>query len=221
MTGTSCRSTMRRKVMQMSIRLPRYARTIVLSVIAIGVLVGHPAGRPIRTASAQAPNNYVPIGSFDYADFEEMRGWTCGQDQWTAALEVHIYASNWDSAWCQEVDGERVCLAAGGTANRPGDEVLRQMCGGTSEHAFEIATPAGLDDGQAHKLYAYALNIDGIGQQNGTNPLLANSPRLLPARPGQCGPEGTTEVNTAICASDPDCIRHAIGLDPVSWTGGD
>lgn len=104
---------------------------------------------------------YNPIGFHDLSDCTQTVGWTCDQDDFTAPLTVHIY--------------EGATFLGSAVANVAREPGVAAACGGNANHGFTFATPAGLKDGVAHSITAYAINI-GTGTGN---PAIGGGPRTI------------------------------------------
>jgi hypothetical protein len=112
----------------------------------------------------QAVNN-LPTGSHDGINQTNTWGWTCDADNYAQAIAVHFYMNG-------PAGGGGVFLGST-TANLTRSDVA-SVCGGYTNHGFNFTLPAAVKDGDQHWIYAYAISIGG-----GTNPVLANSPKLF------------------------------------------
>jgi hypothetical protein len=112
-----------------------------------------------------------PQGYLDKVDCDKIAGWACDSTDFTKPVQIHIY------------DGSKFVTAV--TANQQRSDVAAS-CGGTTAHGFSLDLPASLLDGKSHDINAYAIALDGSGQ----NPKLSGSPKTL---------------NTATCFSPPTC----------------
>jgi len=104
---------------------------------------------PLVTLAQSLPANNTPQGYLDTANCDVIAGWAVDPDEPTAQIAVHIYKNG--SA------GSGTFVAAT-TANLNRADV--------GDHAFQIATPAELKNGQAQTLYAHAIDTSGNGLAN-------------------------------------------------------
>jgi ribonuclease BN (tRNA processing enzyme) len=127
-----------------------------------------PAGAVDPGDGAYFPENYSPVGAFDYADCNSFSGWACDANDYANPIAVHFYADG--------KIGSGVFIGSV-TANSVREAAVGNQCGGNNEHGFYLATPNSLKDGKSHAIYAYPANIPAGG-----SPLLAKSPKTI-----QCG----------------------------------
>lgn len=106
------------------------------------------------------PNNSNPIGYHDTADCSLIQGWSCDSDDYSQALQIHVY--------------EGSTFLGATTANVPREVGVANSCGGYADHGFAFTTPDSLKDGLPHSITTYAINIPA-----GTNIALTNSPRTI------------------------------------------
>jgi hypothetical protein len=118
-----------------------------------------PAGVPVHN----------PVGSHDFSDCTETKGWACDENDYSAGLTIHFYADG--------PAGTGTFLGSA-TANQIRMGGLGGNCGVAAgvptSHDFTFPTPASLKDGSQHTIYAYALNVP-----SGPNPILSFSPKTL------------------------------------------
>ena len=98
-------------------------------------------------------------------------GWTCDADSYKTALDVKIYADGLR-------DSSGGVLIGTVSANQNGGTTVANQCGGNPNHAFTFNTPASLNDGSNHQIYAYGINIG-----SGNDTLLTNSPITINCAP--------------------------------------
>ena len=118
-----------------------------------------------------APQNTLPKGYLDGADCSAIWGWSV--DYNLTGSPVHI-----------EVDDVAGRSVITGLSNLYRSDV-NSVLGLTGNHAFNIATPTSLKDGNAHIIYVYGVDIDASGNPTGDKFLLNGSPKTI-----TCG--GTT-----------------------------
>jgi hypothetical protein len=118
--------------------------------------------------STPLPTNAPPKGYLDGADCDRVWGWSQDTDAATSGIDVHLYFGG--AAGDPNAEGVPV------TANLTRDD----LCGplGSCEHAFEVASPLSLHDGQPHAIHAY-----GIDSAGGANAELSQSPATLTCAP--------------------------------------
>jgi lysozyme len=104
-----------------------------------------------------------PHGYLDVADCSGVHGWAQDPKDPGAAIQVHVYL------------GGPAGSGAPGIPMTAGDE-RDDLCSviGSCNHAYNLAPPYSLVDGQPHEIHAY-----GIDPAGGVNPELTNSPRTL------------------------------------------
>src|SRR3989344_4139300 len=110
----------------------------------------------------------TPKGAHDSSNATFSDGWTCDPDDYNQAITVHFYKDG-------PVGGGGVFVGAA-TANLARESAVGDQCGGNRNHGFSFPTPDSLKDGNAHQVYAYALNIGPAAN----NPLLSGSPKTMP-----------------------------------------
>jgi hypothetical protein len=122
------------------------------------------------------PVNQPPQGYLDEAGCTTIRGWAYDPDQKDTALDVQIYidvgpgvAGAAPIATVADVHRDDLCTAIG-----------------SCEHGFELATPASLLDGQAHSVWALAVDASGSPETE-----LAQSPASLSCPDGGGGSSGS------------------------------
>jgi hypothetical protein len=105
-----------------------------------------------------------PKGWLDSVDANGVAyGWACDPDSYAAALEVRFY-----------LDGApgTGSFLGNPTASLTRESAVGDACGGSRNHGFAFTLPQSVHDGQAHQLYAYAVNIG-----DGNNAQLSDSPK--------------------------------------------
>ncbi|MCB9605882.1 MAG: hypothetical protein H6716_04775 [Polyangiaceae bacterium] len=114
------------------------------------------------------PSNQPPKGYLDTADCESVGGWSQDVDTAGSPNDVHLY-----------FDGPAGDAAATSVA-LTADQYREDLCGalGSCEHAYEVASPLSLHDGQEHSVYAYGIDTSG-----GANSQLTNSPKSFRCEP--------------------------------------
>jgi len=112
--------------------------------------------------TALAATNYQPKGYLDGADCNNISGWACDANDYSAALEIHFYAD--------APAGQGGVFIGSATANIAREAAVGMQCGGNAKHGFSFSTPSTIKNGQNHKIYAYAINTP-----TGANPALVNS----------------------------------------------
>ncbi len=152
-------------------------------------LTCHPT--PTRTPSPTITPTPIPtnsaIGALSDPTCNVIYGWAGDKDDPNRAVEVHLYADGpyssgrFITSLLADLPRETpVCSILGGIncGVCPADQ---PQC----KHGFALTNlPAWLLDGQAHPIYAYALNLAGTSGDPAT--LLAGSPKVL-----QCLPTAT------------------------------
>jgi hypothetical protein len=116
----------------------------------------------INSMTALAAINYQPKGYLDGANCNNIGGWTCDANDYSAALEVHFYAD--------APAGQGGVFIGSTTANITREAAVGAQCGGNAKHGFSFSTPSTIKNGQVRKIYAYAINTPA-----GANPALINS----------------------------------------------
>jgi hypothetical protein len=106
----------------------------------------------------------APIGYFDGATCAQTWGWTCDADNWGTVLDIHFYADG--------PSGNGAFI--GGTKANVSRPDVAGVCGGTTAHGFNLPPSPLVKLGDAHAIYAYALDPQG-----GPATLLTWSPRAL------------------------------------------
>jgi hypothetical protein len=126
--------------------------------------------------------NVLPKGFIERSG-GTMSGWTCDANEFSQALEVHLYATNAPplcgntSECCFVVDGaggDFVCLVGGVVASIPREPAVAHLCGNAANHGF-TSTFASLGVPSGSHVYAYAINTPA-----GTNVPLIGSPVVAP-----------------------------------------
>lgn len=164
---------------------------------------------PIASISPNISYIYYNPGVQDAANCNAISGWAFDSDNWWTSINVDMY------------DGQ---AGAGGTPiGRYPTNVLRNdvnaFFGISGNHGYSIATPAVLKDGNVHQIYMYAIGVDGAGNIDGGNWMLANSPITI----GPCVKKPVGTIDTADCTSitgwvyDPDNTSKS--LDINIWNG--
>jgi len=97
------------------------------------------------------PASFNPTGRVDSVSCDAVSGWTCDRDDFSRALDVHVYA-----------DG--VFLGAA-RASQTREPAVAAVCGGAAAHGYRFELPESLRDGRARNIVAYAINI-GRGTGN-------------------------------------------------------
>lgn len=118
--------------------------------------------------TAPLPTNQPPKGYLDGADCEAIGGWSQDLDTPTSANDVHLYFDG--------PAGDANATSVSLTANQYREDLCAAV--GSCEHAFEVASPLSLHDGQEHEVYAYGIDTSG-----GANSQLSNSPRSFRCEP--------------------------------------
>ncbi|MBX7100547.1 MAG: hypothetical protein K1X89_22710 [Myxococcaceae bacterium] len=115
-------------------------------------------------ARPPAPPNAPPHGYLDGASGTAVGGWAQDPDAPTAGIDVHVY-----------FNGPAGSPAATGVAVHA-NQSRADLCGplGSCNHAFSLATPRSVCDGQAHEVHAY-----GIDSAGGANAELSQSPKSV------------------------------------------
>jgi hypothetical protein len=126
-----------------------------------------------------------PIGYFDAADVNGLKGWACDIDALSTALHVDFYVDG-PAGQGTQIDG------AFTTIDRPDTGSMCKDAAGnpTTKHGFLLplsSIPAQFQDGRPHQIYAYALNQGG----GTTNPQLGLSPRTFTYAPATPTPTFT------------------------------
>ncbi|MFA5068319.1 MAG: hypothetical protein WC466_09865 [Candidatus Izemoplasmatales bacterium] len=109
-----------------------------------------------------AATNELPNGYLDGANCNNIGGWTCDANDYSAPLEVHFYAD--------APAGQGGVFIGSTTANITREAAVGAQCGGNAKHGFSFSTPSTIKNGQVRKIYAYAINTPA-----GANPALINS----------------------------------------------
>ncbi|HAO64925.1 TPA: hypothetical protein DCQ44_03010, partial [Candidatus Taylorbacteria bacterium] len=146
----------------------------------------------------------TPTGAFDNATCSIVQGWACDADNYATTLSVDLYK-----------DGQ---YGTGTYISRypAGDSRSDLVCGGTSNHAFNIATPDvdslghSLKDGTNHTLYAYAINAPGTG---GLNKLLPGYPKTI-----NCPAVNPTPTQLSVTCSAPSGVTSTVTGSPITYT---
>jgi lysozyme len=133
------------------------------TVPGIGGNVDHDVFNGDLNALKQFAGQEPPRGYLDVADCSGVHGWAQDPKDPGAAIQVHVYL------------GGPAGSGAPGVPITAGDE-RDDLCGplGSCNHAFDLAPPYSLLDGQPHEIHAY-----GIDPAGGVNPELSYSPRTL------------------------------------------
>jgi hypothetical protein len=118
--------------------------------------------------SSPLPTNAPPQGYLDGSDCERVWGWSQDPDQKTSANDVHLYFDG--PAGDPNAEGVPV------TANLERADLCDPL--GSCAHAYEVASPLSLHDGQPHAVHAY-----GIDSAGGANAELSQSPATLTCAP--------------------------------------
>lgn len=126
-----------------------------------------------------------PFGSFDGADCNVAAGWAFDPD-YAGSITVSIYRDG--------PAGAGGTLAASLTANQSRPDVGAIYPGHTNS-GWSWAIPAGLKNGVAHSLYAYATDVTSSGVATGYNVLLGGSPKSI-----TCNTPPTGAFTNAVCA---------------------
>ncbi|OGR46420.1 MAG: hypothetical protein A2X37_07800 [Elusimicrobia bacterium GWA2_66_18] len=153
---------------------------------------------PLAPPKARAAD---PKGGFSIADCVGSRGWACDPDNYAKSLEIKLFVDG--------PAGTGVLLDGGPFKADVYNPMVAQQCNQGAYHAFDIATPAGLKDGKAHAVYAYAVDNTGSGKV-----LLSGSPKTIACRPPDATPP-------AIIITAPKNGEAVSGLVEVSATAGD
>lgn len=125
-------------------------------------------------------------GWFDRVTDDVIEGWLCNPQSAALPLNVHLYASNLETAkydpaggplvndgssYCFTWNNERVCHVASAVADVAREKEVADLCGGNGNHGFRIATPYRLKRGGIHRVYAFAVDAEVSG-----SPTLPASP---------------------------------------------
>ncbi len=118
--------------------------------------------------SSPLPANKAPTGYLDGSGCDRVWGWAQDPDVAQSAIDVHLYFGG----PAGDANSEGVVVKA--------DQDRDDLCGplGSCNHAFEVASPLSLHDGQAHAVHAY-----GIDSAGGPNTQLVQSPATLQCEP--------------------------------------
>ncbi|MFO0566445.1 MAG: SpoIID/LytB domain-containing protein [Polyangiaceae bacterium] len=127
------------------------------------------------SGSCVTPVNQPPTGYLDDAGCATIRGWAYDPDQPSVALSVEIYV---DAA-----PGTAGASPLTTTANVSRPDLCTAI--GSCEHGFELPTPAGLLDGQAHTVWAVGVDSSGTPKLE-----LGTSPKTLTCNPSAGGASG-------------------------------
>lgn len=138
-------------------------------VYAVGQPVGGGAGVKLVNSplyiTFPAPTNQVPNGAQDdlwaTGQTVKVRGWACDPDANSQSLNIYVYAATWNMP--DPIAGG-AALVTSGTANLTRSDV-GGVCGGTTQHGFELTLPEQLNTGVPRYIYTYVLD--------------ANTPNLL------------------------------------------
>ncbi len=114
------------------------------------------------------PPDAPPNGHLDTAACDAIGGWTQDPDSPKNPLSVHL---TFDAPTGK---------AGSGTMKTIADAYRADLCTslGTCDHAWSVATPLGLQDGQKHTVYAY-----GEDAENSSLQLLTNAPKSFTCQP--------------------------------------
>lgn len=107
-----------------------------------------------------------PKGFHDSVDNNSCstQGWTCDADNWNSQLEVKFYTNR-----------DRQNYIGNITANQTSEQAVKDSCGGNNvDHRFRYTLPTSFNDGTAHDIYAFGINVGGGGDS-----LLTNSPQSI------------------------------------------
>lgn len=145
-------------------------------------------GAPVPVVPPPPSPPASPRGAHVSSDCTQSVGWACDPSDYSAALVVHFYA---DGTAPGNFIGSIVASEVNGLA--------ASQCGGVTTHGFTFPTPPSLQNGIAHTIYAFAINIGP-----GTDTLLTGSPRGTPVcltapPPPPPGPPPAPPCGTMIC----------------------
>jgi len=112
-----------------------------------------------------APPAKDPIGYQGATDCNEIKGWTCDEDNYDQALQVHFYKDG------PAGTGTFMGATTASLTREPG---VAAACGGNANHGFSFDTPEDFKDDTSHSIYAHAINIG-----TGKNVLLGTSPKSV------------------------------------------
>lgn len=146
-------------------------------------------------------------GALDTVDCDLIRGWAFDESVGTAQIKVHIYI---DDKPHQEI-----------TANQSRPDVGTAYPGIGNNHGFSLATPAIIKDSGEHSVSAYAIGIDGNGNQNSVNPvigvlsvnLVCKKPTVVP--PATTPPKPVTPTPVTIVPPKPVTPTPVTVVPPV------
>lgn len=124
-------------------------------------------------------NAAPPTGTFDQATCTQLAGWARDADT-SVPLRVHVYKNG--------PYGQGGVFVGSYLAK----ELRTDLPFRDQKHGFAIPTPSTLKLGVAVPVYVYAINVNWNGDPDGTNPLLASSPRTI-----TCNPVGRDEDTSA------------------------
>ena len=118
-----------------------------------------PGNPPIGTIDSVTSG---AVGSCGYVG-----GWAFDPDVPSQSIHVHIYVDGQagSGAWGKDT---------GATSVSRSD--VNTVYGITGTHGYGYQIPSNIATAGTHTVYAYGIGIDGIGVQDGQNPLLKNSP---------------------------------------------
>ena len=129
------------------------------------------------TGASVAPVNQPPQGFLDEASCSTLRGWAYDPDQPAKAIEVDLYVD--------VAPGQAGATPITVTANVSRPDLCAAI--GSCEHGFELPTPAALQDGQAHTVWAVGVDASGAPEKE-----LGASPKTLTCATGSGGAAGSS-----------------------------
>ncbi|MCK6536946.1 MAG: SpoIID/LytB domain-containing protein [Polyangiaceae bacterium] len=129
------------------------------------------------TGACVAPVNQSPQGFLDEASCSTLRGWAYDPDQPAKAIEVDLYVD--------VAPGQAGATPITVTANVSRPDLCAAI--GSCEHGFELPTPAALQDGQAHTVWAVGVDASGAPEKE-----LGASPKTLTCAAGSGGAAGSS-----------------------------
>ena len=119
-------------------------------------------------APPPTPTNQTPKGYLDGSSCERVWGWSQDPDAPNKSIDVHLYFGG--------PAGDPSAKGVPVSADVSRDDLCSAL--GSCNHAFEVASPLSLHDGQPHAVHAY-----GIDSAGGENAQLAQSPATLECDP--------------------------------------
>ncbi len=175
---------------------------------------------PTVTPTATTPPVYAPSGVLGDATCDVISGWAGDKDDPNRAVEVHLYADGTYS-------GGRFIAAV--TADSPREAAVCSALGGANcgvcpadqpqcKHGFVLSKlPTWLRDGQAHSIYAYAINLSGTGGSGVA--MLSGVPKTMQCQSTATPTHTATPTPTASPTSTPTTDPHSTPTATPEVTG--